>query len=359
MAKDYYKILGVDKSADEEQIKKAFRKLAHEHHPDKKTGNADKFKEINEAYQVLGNKDKRQQYDQFGAGFEQAQGFGGGGGNPFGGFDFGNMNFDFGGRGGEEFDLGDIFGSVFGGSTRRSRSQRGSDIQVDLEIELADAVFGKTEHISLRKQKECQACHGTGAKDAKDFDTCPTCSGSGQVASSFGPFRTQSTCPECLGQGKIIKHKCATCHGQGVTSENVELNIEIPAGIDNGQAVRISGQGNAGERGQGAGDLYVRVHVRPHRFLVREGFDLHLDKKIPFTTAALGGKILVETIDGQVELKIPSGTPSGKKFILREKGVGKLRSKSRGDEIVTISIDVPTRLSKKQKKLLEELEQAE
>src|SRR3989344_5928584 len=223
MSKDYYQLLGLEKNATDQEIKKSFRKLAHEHHPDKTNGNADKFKEINEAYQVLSNKDKRQQYDQFGTTFDSAQGFSGAGGqrNPFGGFsaqggpasgwDFGNINFDFGdfsASGGSAFggDLGDIFGSVFGGQTRRPRSKRGQDIQIDLGISLAEAVFGKSQTISLRKQKRCEECRGTGAKDAKDYKSCHTCAGSGQIASHFGPFRTQSTCPECLGQGKIIKN---------------------------------------------------------------------------------------------------------------------------------------------------------
>lgn len=361
MPKNYYQILGVDKTATDDQIKKAFRKLAHEHHPDKTNGSADKFKEINEAYQVLSNKDKRQQYDQFGTTFEAGQGFSGA--NPFSGFasggawDFGNINFSasddspFG-------DIGDIFGSFFaGGPTRRqTRTKRGADIQIDLEISLAEAVFGSNQLISLRKQKKCPECGGTGAKEAKDFKNCPTCAGSGQVASHFGPFRTQSTCPECLGQGKIIKNKCSYCHGQGATTEDSDIRIEVPAGIDDGQSVRLSGQGHSGLQGVSAGDLYVRLRVRPEPSFNRQGHDLLTEKLISFTTAALGGEVEVPTIDGRVKLKIPAGTPSGKKFILRGQGVTKLRGKGRGDQIVTVNVAVPTRLSKKQKKLLEELE---
>lgn len=376
MAKDYYKLLGVERNATDQEVKRAFRKLAHEHHPDKTRGNVEKFKEINEAYQVLSNKEKRQQYDQFGSTFsatggspfggDNAQGFGSGAaaGNPFGGFaqggfDFGNFGgFARGSQGAEfDFDLGDIFGSMFGGATTtRSKSRRGADVQVDLEISLAEAVFGTSELIAVRKQNNCQYCHGTGAKEGQAYTSCPTCKGSGQIASSFGPFRTQSTCPECLGQGQIIKEKCSHCQGQGAVTENVDLRVEIPAGIADGQSIRLSGQGNSGRQGSRAGDFYVRVHVRPNSYFSRQDFDLFSEQKISFTMAALGGEALIKTIDGQVKLKIPAGTPSGKKFVLRGQGVTKLRGKSRGDQIVTIQVDVPTKLSKKQKKLLEDFE---
>lgn len=359
MAKDYYKTLGVERNATDQEVKRAFRKLAHEHHPDKTSGNADKFKEINEAYQVLSNKEKRRQYDQFGSTFSA------GGGSPFGGdnfasgWDFSNFGgFARGGQGAEfDFNLGDIFGSMFGGATTtRSRNRRGADIQVDLEISLSEAVFGASELISIRKENVCQHCQGSGAKDAKAYNSCPTCRGSGQIASSFGPFRTQSACPECLGQGKVIKEKCGHCHGSGAVTENVDLRVEIPAGIDDGQSIRLSGQGNSGQHGSRAGDFYVRVHIKPNPYFSRQDFDLLSEQKIAFTTAALGGEVLVRTIDGQVKLKIPAGTPAGKKFILRGQGVTKLRGKNRGDQIVTIQVEVPTRLSKKQKKLLEDFE---
>lgn len=364
MAKDYYKVLGVERNATDQEVKRAFRKLAHEHHPDKTNGNADKFKEINEAYQVLSNKEKRQQYDQFGSTFENAGGFGGGtgAGNPFSGFDPSNINFDFGdfsARGGSAFggDFGDIFGQMFGGGQpSRSHNRKGADIQVDLEISLAETVFGTSELISLRKENTCPYCQGSGAKDGSAYQTCGTCKGSGQVASNFGPFRTQSLCPECQGQGKIIKEKCGYCHGQGAILETTDLRVEIPAGIDDGQSIRLSGQGNSGRHGSRAGDLYVQVHVRPDHYFAREGHDLLSEQKISFTMAALGGETTIKTIDGQVRLKIPAGTQPGKKFILRGQGVGKLRSKGRGDQIVTIQVDVPIRLNKKQKKLLEELE---
>jgi len=356
MAKDYYKILGVDKTASEAEIKKAFRKLAHEHHPDKANGNADKFKEINEAYQILSNKEKRQQYDQFGSTFDGAGANPFGGGNPFG---QGNMGgFDFSGAQNMDFDLGDIFGQFFGGGAPngRARSQRGQDIQVDMEISLKDAVFGKSESFSLRKQVACKPCKGTGADKGTSYDTCPTCAGSGKIATTvLGTFRTQTVCPECMGQGKIIKNKCGACHGQGFTEENTDIKVEIPAGIDDGQAIRLAGQGNAGKNGSPAGDLYVNVHVKNEPGFERQGSDLLTEYDIPFTMAALGGEIEVRTIDSKVKLKIPAGTPSGKQFVLRDKGVTHLRSRGRGNQIVIVNVNVPKKLTKKQKELLEEL----
>jgi molecular chaperone DnaJ len=363
MPKDYYKILGVNKTATEADVKKSFRKLAHQHHPDKTNGSAEKFKEINEAYQVLGNKEKRQQYDQFGQTFDSRGGFGGG--NPFS--QGSSTGWDFRGFGGQgfgdaqnmDFDLGDIFSSFFGGggvSRGGRRSRRGSDVAVDLDISLKEAVFGVSQVIYLRKQMNCEACSGTGAKDGTSYEICQTCGGSGQVATTIlGQFRTQTVCPDCHGQGKAIKIKCSHCHGQGVTTENVDLKVEIPAGIDDGQSVKLSGQGNKGKSGAGAGDLFINVHVRPEGGFKREGFDLITEQEIPFTLAVLGGEIKVKTIDGQVKLKIPAGTPSGQKFILKGQGVTRLRSRGRGDQIVIVNVEVPTKLTKKQKHLIEEL----
>ncbi|MCB9802562.1 molecular chaperone DnaJ [Candidatus Nomurabacteria bacterium] len=358
MSKDYYKILGVNKSASAEEIKKAFRKLAHEHHPDKNNGDDAKFKEANEAYQVLSDKNKRAQYDQFGSAFSGA---GGAQGNPFGG---GNpFGQGFGGFGGAQqadfdFDLGDIFGSFFGGQGggRSSRSQRGSDLEVNLEISLKDSVFGVTHNISLQRKNQCQPCQGTGAKGGTSFDKCATCDGAGRVTTTIlGQFQTQTTCPECRGKGKSIKEKCGACSGSGFTVEHQDVKVEIPGGIDTGQSIRLSGQGDSGANGAPAGDLYVNIVVRPQSDFERHGFDLLSEVKIPFTIAALGGEIKVNTIDGQVKLKIPAGTQSNKKFILRNKGVTKLKSRGRGDQIVIVQVDVPTKLSRKQKKLLEEL----
>lgn len=361
--KDYYQTLGVDKTASDEEIKKAFRKLAHQYHPDKNSGEAEKFKEINEAYQVLGDKQKRQQYDQFGSAFSGAQG-GFSGQNPFGqgfgGFDFGQGG---GGQYQADFDLGDIFGSFFSreagspfGRGGRS-SRRGSDIEVDLAIDLKQAVFGDTVAVTLRKSASCPDCKGTGAEHGTAFDTCSQCRGTGYVTTTIlGQFRTQTTCPDCSGRGKQIKARCLACHGAGIVDDDVDLRINIPAGIENGQSIKLSGQGNAGKEGATSGDLYVHIRVKPHPDFERQGHDLVSEAKIPFSLAALGGETLVQTIDGEVNLKIPSGTQSGKKFILKNKGVSKLRGKGRGDQIVTIHIDVPKKLTKKQKQLIEELD---
>jgi molecular chaperone DnaJ len=358
MAKDFYKTLNVDKTASAAEIKKAFRKLAHEHHPDKNgnADNAEKFKEINEAYQVLSNKEKRQQYDQFGSTFDGAGANPFGGGNPFGGANMGG--FDFSGAQGADFDLGDIFGQFFGGGAPngRARSQRGNDIQVDMEISLKEAVFGKSEVFSLRKQVVCQPCSGTGADKGISYEDCKTCAGSGKITTTvLGTFRTQTICPECSGKGKLIKDQCGACHGQGFNEENTDIQVEIPAGIDDGQAIRLAGQGNAGQNGAPAGDLYVTIHVKNEAGFERHANDLISEYDIPFTMAALGGDIQVKTIDGKVKLKIPAGTPSGKQFILRDKGVTHLRARGRGNHVVIVNVDVPTKLSKKQKQLLEEL----
>lgn len=363
MAKDYYKILGVERNASEAEIKKAFRKLAHEHHPDKSNGNADKFKEINEAYQVLNHKEKRAQYDQFGSNFENAgfnQGpFQGRGGFDFGGFDFsqaqqGGANFDF--------DLGDIFSSFFSreaGSPfgRGGQRRRGSDIQLDLEITLKEAAFGVTKDIKIRKKNLCQDCQGTGAKDGKSFSSCQQCNGSGQISTTIlGQFRTQTVCPSCQGAGQVIKEKCSHCGATGNISEEVSLKVDIPAGIDDGQSIKLSGQGNSGPNKAPAGDLYIAIHVTANKDFVRQGFDLFSEQSISYATATLGGEINVKTIDGEVKLKIPSGTPSGKQFILRGKGLTRIDSKNRGDQIVIVQVFVPTKISKKQKQLIEELQ---
>ncbi len=360
MAKDYYKILGVERNASEADIKKAFRKLAHEHHPDKSSGNADKFKEINEAYQVLNNKEKRAQYDQFGSTFENGGGFHQGpfqgrGGFDFGGFDFSNAQQ---GAGNFDFDLGDIFSSFFGGGAPgRSQRRRGADIQMDMEITLSEAAFGITKDIKIRKKELCHDCQGTGAKDGKSFSSCQQCHGSGQISTTIlGQFRTQTVCPSCQGTGQVIKDKCSACGATGNISREVNLKVEIPAGIDDGQSIKLSGQGNSGPNKAPAGDLYITVHVLPNKDFERHGFDLLSEQKIPFAIATLGGDINVKTIDGLVKLKIPTGTPSGKQFILRGKGLTRLNSKNRGDQVVIVQVAVPTKISKRQKQLIEELQ---
>jgi molecular chaperone DnaJ len=357
MAKDYYKILGVERNASEADIKKAFRKLAHEHHPDKSSGNADKFKEINEAYQVLNHKEKRAQYDQFGSTFENGGGFNQG---PFqgGGFDFSGFQ-NAGAQGANfDFDIGDIFSSFFGGSAQgRAQRRRGSDIQMDLEITLKEAAFGVTKDIRIRKKDLCQDCQGTGAKDGKSFSSCQQCNGSGQISTTIlGQFRTQTVCPSCQGAGQVIKEKCSHCGATGNISQETSLKVDIPAGIDDGQSIKLSGQGNSGPNKAPAGDLYIAIRVTPNKDFERQGFDLISEQKIPFAIATLGGDVNIKTIDGEVKLKIPNGTPSGKQFILRGKGLTRLDSKNRGDQIVIIQVFVPTKISKKQKQLIEELQ---
>src|SRR3989339_793553 len=359
MSKDYYKILGVNKSASADEIKKAFRKLAHQHHPDKASGDAEKFKELNEAYQVLGDSQKRAQYDQFGSAYQNQAG-GGAYSNPFGqGFDFSGFSQNA-GQAGMDFDLGDIFGSFFGGAAGggRQASHRGSDLELNIEITLKEAVFGVNKKVQVKKQNKCEVCHGSGAENNDSFVKCNTCQGSGKIITTIlGQFRTQTVCPDCLGKGKKIKNKCGACHGQGLKTEIKELNIDFPAGIDDSQSIRMSGKGDAGASGAAAGDLYINVFVAPDKHFQRQGDDLLTELTIPFTEAVLGGEELVKTIDGEVKLKIPAGTKAGEQIILRDKGVHKLKGRGRGNQVVLVNIDVPTNLSRKQRQLLEELDQ--
>ncbi len=365
MGKDYYKILGIEKTASEEEIKQAFRKLAHKHHPDKEGGDEAKFKEINEAYQVLGNKEKRQQYDQFGATFDQQGGFGGGmnwedfmrqarggfstgGGSAFGG--------DFGG-----IDLGDIFGDIFGfggGSRRSSRDSRGNDIQIDLQISLHDAAFGVEKEIELYRQIKCPRCKGDLAEPGTKVETCGTCKGQGHIVrvqrTFIGNIQTSAVCPDCQGQGKKIHEPCHECRAQGVIKKKDKLEINIPAGIDDGATIRYSGQGEAGAKGGRTGDLYLRISVRPDRNFERHGADLLTKKKISFVQAILGDKVDVQTLDGEVSLKIPAGTQPGTKLRLRDKGMTKFERRDRGDLYVEIEVSIPTDVSRSQRKLLEE-----
>lgn len=365
MSKDYYKILGVDKSANEEEIKKAFRKLAHEHHPDKTNGNAEKFKEINEAYQVLSNKDKRAQYDQFGSTFANG-GFGGAQGAPgwgggFGGAQGFNINMD---------DLGDIlggFGDMFGFGGGRGQSRRGPargrDLELVLEIEFLEAVFGADKNIKLNKAVNCAKCQGTGAEPGAKIDSCATCQGRGRISqvqrTIFGAMQTQSVCPDCSGQGKKVSAKCSACRGRGLSVENVNLKIKIPAGIDEGESIRLSGQGEAGEAQGGtvgqAGDLYLHIRVRPDKRWTRQGADILSEAAISYSTACLGGKVAVETVDGTVDLKIPEGTTPGQVFSLKAKGAFRLNGNGRGNHLVTVKVNIPTKLSRSQKKLIEDL----
>jgi molecular chaperone DnaJ len=362
MANNYYDTLGVPKSASADEIKKAFRRKAHEHHPDKDSGNADKFKEINEAYQVLSDDSKRQQYDQYGQTFDQAQRGGGGGpggfggGNPSGGGDFSGF-----GQGGVEFDLGDIFGDLFGGrQDRDSRRNRGIDLEMGLTISFEEAVFGIEKEITLEKQDTCKTCKGDGAQPGTKVVTCPKCHGQGQIRTQrrtvFGNVASSATCDRCNGMGKIPESPCKTCDGRGILRQEKTLSVKIPAGIDNGQRIRVSGEGEAGYRGSTPGDLYLAIKVAPSKDFERDGFTLLKELPISFTQATLGAKPIVRTLDGDIELKIPSGTQSGTMFRVKDKGVPNINNpKHRGELIITVRVIIPKKLSKKEKDLLKEL----
>ncbi len=363
MAKDYYQTLGVDKNASKEDIKKAFRKLAHEHHPDKKGGNEAKFKEANEAYSVLSDDAKRQQYDTYGSAFNAGGGpgagsyggggFGGGGGQGFGGFDF--SGFAQGGQG-VEFDLGDIFGDFFGGR-QQERARRGRDISVDIELSFREAVFGVERKIHLTKTSKCQVCGGNGAKPGTGMKTCETCHGKGKVQSvkkSFlGSFATSHTCETCHGVGQVPKEKCVECHGAGVINKQQEITVNIPAGMNDGEMVRLTGGGEAVAGGQ-SGDLYIKVHVEEHPLFAKEGLNLVMDLKIKLSEALLGGEEKIETLDGPITLRIPDGVAHGEILRIKGKGVPSERGK-RGDILVHVNVDLPRKLSRTAQKLVEEL----
>ena len=363
MSNDYYNILGVSKGASDDEIKKAYRKLAHQHHPDKAGGNEQKFKEINEAYQVLSDKSKRAQYDQFGRTFEQGQS---GGGQGFGGFDFGNFDFGdiFSGGGGfssQGGDFEDIFSNIFGGgSARGQRKARGRDIQVDVEISFVEMVKGAQRSINLYRSVICNHCEGSGGEPRTGKKTCPTCHGAGQVKktsrSFFGSFSQVSVCPECNGEGNVFEKKCSRCGGDGRIKKEEQVEINIPAGIQDGQTISLEGQGEAGGRGARPGNLYVVVHIAAHSKFSRNGNDILSTEYIPFSLATLGGKTEIETIEGNLILKIPSGTQSGEIFRVKGKGVPELNGRGQGNQMVKIIVQTPKNLSRRQKELLEELE---
>ncbi|MEE9525688.1 MAG: molecular chaperone DnaJ [Candidatus Woesearchaeota archaeon] len=349
MTKDYYKILGVDKNATKEEIKKAYKKLAMKFHPDrapeeKKQEYEDQFKEINEAAAVLADDEKRSQYDQFGTAD-----------SPFGagGFDFRDM-------GGQGFDFDSIFESFFGGGLfggrRRRGPKRGSDLRYDMEITLEEAAEGTEKTIKVPHTVKCPECKGTGARSKEDVIECPECNGNGFVRRTartpFGVFSTQSACPTCKGQGTSIKHICQTCRGQGNIRKTSELEIKIPAGAETGTNLRITGAGEAGERGAETGDLYIILHVQEHKIFERDGDDIYLEIPLSFSQAALGAKIDVPTLKGKAELKIPSGTQSHTTFKMRGKGIPHLHGAGSGDQLVRVIIETPKKLTKKQKDLL-------
>ena len=350
MSKDYYKTLGVEKGADKTEIKRAFRKLAHEHHPDK-GGDQEKFKEVNEAYQVLSDDTKRSQYDQFGSSFDQAGG-GGGGFGGFGGQGFSSQGVNF-------EDLGDMFSGMFGGGGgRRAHQAQGQHIQVDMQLSFKEAVFGVEKEIQVSKNNACERCGGVGAEPGSSMKTCGTCSGSGvqekMQQTILGAIKSRIACESCNGQGEEPETKCSTCSGSGMEYGQKSLRVEVPAGVDNRMKIRVRGQGESiGAMGV-AGDLYVVLHVKPDARFERVREHIYTHHKVGFTQAALGDEVQVETLEGKVNLKVPAGTQSGDKLRLRGKGVPKARG--RGDMIVVIKVVTPSKLSRSKKKLLEELD---
>jgi molecular chaperone DnaJ len=347
--KDYYKTLGVEKNATQEEIKKAFRRLAIKYHPDKNEGDENKFKEINEAYQVLSDPQKRSQYDQFGTTFEGR------------GFDFSqweNLRRQWGFDGGDfEFDLGSIFDNVFGGGRRR---KKGQDISINLGVSFEDAALGTNKNITLAKYVTCETCQGTGAKDQK-VKTCSACSGQGQIKSSrqtfLGVFAQFQTCSECQGEGTIPEEICKTCNGQGRIKKEEEIIIKVPAGIDDGEMIRIENLGEAAPRSRQSGDLYAQFHIKPHAQFKRDGYDVYYNLLISFSQAIMGDKLEIPTLYGPVELKIPAGIESGRLLRLKNKGVNKLNQPGKGDMLVRVKIKTPQKLTREQKKLIEKLKE--
>lgn len=354
---DYYNILGVDKGASQEDIKRAFRKLAHRHHPDKQGGNEKKFKEINEAYQVLGNKEKRAQYDQFGGVFGDGQGFGQGSG----GFDPGS--FWQGAKGGfGGMDFSDIFESFFGsGVSRKGKNpNRGEDIEIGMKINLEDTLKGVEEDISLAKMVKCRRCQGLGAEPGSKLKECFSCRGTGQVQQMrrtvFGIVARYIVCPECKGEGKIPEKPCNVCRGGGKIRGQENIKVFIPAGIDTGQTIRIDGKGGAGRRGGKAGDLYVKIFVKAHKVFKRRGDDLYLSLPVTFSQAALGDSVEVPTLEGKkLVLKIPQGIESGKVLRISGKGIPHFTGWGKGNLYIGLVVKTPKKLTRKQKELLQEL----
>jgi molecular chaperone DnaJ len=359
MSKDYYNILGISKSASKEEIKKAFYKLAHKYHPDKKEGNEAKFKEVNEAYQVLSNDSKRSQYDQFGSadgapfGGFSAQG-GPASGWDFSGFQNGGVEFDFG-------NLNDIFSDFFGGGMGggRSRTRRGRDISTEIQIPFADSIFGITRKILITKTSKCLTCNGVGAKTGSKMETCKTCNGQGKIhemkRTILGTMSNTKTCDTCFGSGEVPKDICDKCNGKGVLRREEEITIVIPAGIRNGEMIRMTGMGEAVSKGT-SGDLYIKINVASHPIFKREGNDLAMTLNLKLTDALLGTKYPIETLDGKIEVKIPEGV--GINEVLRVKGKGVPISKNkRGDLLIKLNIKLPSKLSRESKKLIEKLKE--
>ena len=354
--RDYYEVLGVSKGASDDDLKRAYRKLAKKYHPDMNPGDKEaeaKFKEVNEAYSILSDSEKRARYDQFGhAGVDPNYGAGGPGGG-FGGFDMGDI------------DLGDIFGSFFGGgfggfggsaSSRRNGPQKGESLRASLTISFEEAAFGCEKEINLNRTEECEACHGSGAEPGTTAETCPDCRGTGvvRVQQRTGGFAFSSTapCSRCRGTGKIIHTPCKACGGSGSVKKTKRVTVSIPAGIDDGQAISLRGQGNAGKNGGPAGDLIVAVHVKPHPQFHRDGTTVLYEQPVTFYQAVMGAELEIPTIDGKVKYNLPAGTQTGTTFRLRGKGIPELRGRGRGDQYVTVRVQVPTSLNGEQKEAL-------
>lgn len=345
--RDYYEVLGVAQNADEKEIKKAYRRIAMKFHPDRNSDDPkadDKFKEATEAYEVLTNAEKRAAYDRFGhAGVDGSAGAGG--------FSQGGFSDIF----------GDVFGDIFGGGgggRSRAGPQRGSDLRYTLDISLEDAVFGKTVEIKVPTLQSCNACDGSGAKPGTSVKTCSTCGGAGQVRMQQGFFQVQQTCPSCRGQGKVVSDPCASCRGQGRVERSKTLSVKVPPGVDTGDRIRLSGEGEAGPSGGPNGDLFVEMSVRKHAIFERDGKDLHCDAPITFSDAALGGELEVPTLEGRVKLKIPEGTQTGKLFRLRGKGVKPVRGGSVGDLLCRVVVETPVQLTKQQRELLQQFQES-
>ncbi len=354
--KDYYEVLGVDKKASDDEIKKAFRRLAKKYHPDMNSGDKEaenKFKEVNEAYEVLGDKEKKAKYDQFGHSAFDPNSFSGGGFGDFGGFTGG-----FGG-------FGDIFETFFGdggfgfstsGRARNTGPQRGNDIRFDIEIKFEEAAFGVKKDIRISRNENCQDCNGSGAKSGSGIETCKKCGGTGEVRftqnSAFGRIVNVRVCDNCRGEGSVIKDPCTTCSGKGILRKNRKITVEIPAGVDNGSILTLRGEGEPGLRGGPKGDLYIYIRVRPHKIFKRDGIDLHCEVPISFVTATLGGSINVPTLDGDTAFSIGEGTETGSTFKIKGKGLQSLKSRYKGDLYFTVKIKVPKKLDEKQKAAL-------
>ncbi len=354
--RDYYEVLGVNKGASDDELKKAYRKEAKKYHPDLHPGDKEaeaKFKEVNEAYEVLSDKDKKARYDQFGhAGVDPNFGAGGGAGG-FGGFD----------------DFGDIFSNIFGGgfgfgggTQRRNGPVRGADIRSTITITFEEAAFGCKKTVSVTRDEDCSTCNGSGAKPGTSPVTCKKCNGQGRIRTQtrtpFGMMTNESVCPDCRGTGKVVIDACRDCRGTGRVRKAKDIEVTIPAGINDGQAMQISGQGEAGQRGGARGDLLVTIRIKRHEIFTRDNYDVHIEIPITFVQAALGATIKVPTIDGLVEYDIPEGTQTGSVFRLKNRGIQYLRSKSRGDQYVTVEIEVPKNLSNSQKDILKQFDSA-